>query len=249
MEKSANTITRFKFTKLSFRGRHKLFAALAKATLEDGQYAAFWERYNELHAWVDSDRYVPPNRLTAREAVVEARLFHQALAGTLTERFSGRLPEQKLTWQPRFPVEVAVDQIHSPFNVGSILRLIDNFGFSRLVHGTAGLRLDHPQLRKAARGCETWIPTLYVEDLFTYLSDNKGPVIGLETEPGATPVSEWEPPQRCVLLLGNEIYGISQALRRRCDRLVTIPMFGFKKSMNLHHALAIAANRLADKYR
>jgi tRNA G18 (ribose-2'-O)-methylase SpoU len=40
------------------------------------------------------------------------------------------------------------------------------------------------------------------------------------------------------------VYGIAKKLRDQCKTLVKIPMLGFKQSMNLHHALAIAGYKI-----
>ncbi|MFC1851600.1 TrmH family RNA methyltransferase [candidate division CSSED10-310 bacterium] len=155
--------------------------------------------------------------------------------------------EQKFTylsWQPKYSFEIVVDQIRTPFNVGSILRLIDNFGLKRLVHSTSWLQLNHPQLRKAARGCEHWIPVVYESDLPAYLAQTTLPIIGLENDEETVSINDWEVPAACVLVLGNDSYGITSAIRLHCDQTVSIPMSGFKRSMNVHHALAIVCQKI-----
>lgn len=246
MERSANTIGRKKFGKLSVRGRHKLFAELASQALHTGDVDAFFQRYEELQSWADSDRYTPPSRLSPMEALEETRIFHLELIGGSTVAQS---PRKSPAWEPAFPVEIVLDQVRSPYNVGSALRLADNFGFSRVVHGTSGLRPDHPRLLKAARGCERWIPLHFQPDLETYLAQAQAPVIGVELDEKAVPVSEWHPPLPCILLMGNESYGIASSLRKLCSQLVFIPMFGFKKSMNVHQALAVVAQRVVASHK
>ncbi len=246
MERSAETISRKKFCALPVRRRHALLAELARCAVDQKDMQRFLRRYDELQAWSELDRYTPPAWLSAQEALEEYQAFHEGLS--LTKGSAAQHPDRTAppAWQPRHCVEVVIDQVRSPYNVGSVLRLIDNFGFEGLVHASPWLRLDHPQLKKAARSAELWIPVRCENDLAGYLGNADRPVIGLENDTGAVSLNDWEPPPSCSIVLGNETYGIAQALRRCCVQTVRIPMLGYKKSMNVSHALAVLAGRIAE---
>lgn len=237
-------IAKNKFQKLSARRQHDILGDLAERARKDINYGNFLTRYAELHSWSSLDRYEPPYWLTNSEALHEFIIFHRQL-GTLasTHRKVNHL-SKPLSWLPVFDIEIVIDQIRSPYNVGSILRIIDNFGFKGLVHGTKWLKLDHPQLEKAARGTQQWIPVTYQADLVNYLREHDGPIIGLENDPVATPITEWHPIEEGIIVLGNEEYGIAKIIREICDQLVVIPLHGYKKSLNVHHALAIIAQKI-----
>ena len=202
-----------------------------------------------MQSWVELDRYAPPDWLSDEEAAHEYFMFHNSFSrnpiGLDSNKDLGPT-EQTLSWQPRFDVTVVLDQVRSPYNAGAVLRLIDNFGFSRLVHNSSWLRLDHPQLCKAARGSEKWIPVEFQSNLIDWLKTVKLPIIGLENDLSSISIEKWQPVKSCVLIVGNEAYGIATGLRRYCDTLIKIPMFGFKQSMNLHHALAIVAHKIVE---
>jgi len=246
MEKSVKTIGKEKFSRLPSRKQHRLLADLAKSALA-GDKDGFIQRYNEFHSWTSLDRYAPPAWLSQDEALEEYMMFHSGFGSGSAEPAGNDLIPSNISWQPRFPVQIVLDQIRSPYNVGSVLRIADNFGLKGLVHSSPWLRLDHPQLRKAARGCEKWIPVRLEKDLAGYLKAAICPVIGLENNEGAVPVEKWKAPDECILVVGNETYGIASDIQRCCDQTVFIPMFGFKKSMNLHHALAIVAQKIVER--
>ena len=88
----------------------------------------------------------------------------------------------------------------------------------------------------------------YEKDLPTYLTAAAVPVIAIENEPEAVTIGQWVPPKECILVLGNEEYGIAATLRNCCSASVRIPMFGFKKSMNVHHALAVVGQRIVEQH-
>jgi len=243
MEKSVNTISKNKFAKLPSRRQHELLAELARSALSDPDINLFLDRYNELHSWAPLDRYSPPAWLSRKEAIDEYYSFHLNFTSLKSD------PEESgknLSWQPKFNVEVVLDQVRSPYNVGSILRIIDNFGFKGMVHSSSWLSLDHPQLVKAARGSEKWIPVRFETDLISYLKNTSLQVIGIENDKQAETLKNWSPPEKCILVLGNESYGIASAIREICCKTVSIPMYGFKRSMNVNHALAVIAQKISE---
>jgi tRNA G18 (ribose-2'-O)-methylase SpoU len=113
-----------------------------------------------------------------------------------------------------------------------------------MVHSSSWLSLSHPQLIKAARGCEKWIPVRFEKDLVSYLENSSLPVIGIENNDRAENLNTWSPPEKCIIILGNESYGIASALQKTCCKTIQIPMYGFKKSMNVTHALAVIAHKI-----
>lgn len=249
--KYTETIGKRKFLKLSSRRQHEYLAVLALGALKHKDFQVFFKRYREMQSWVELDRYIPPDWLSDEEAIHEYFMFHDSFSNNPISSHSddgSGLPEQPLSWQPRFDVTVVLDQVRSPYNAGAVLRLIDNFGFRRLVHNSSWLRLDHPQLCKAARGSEKWIPVEFKSDLVDWFQRVKLPIIGLENDVGSISIEEWQPVKSCVLVVGNEAYGIATGLRQYCNPLIKIPMIGFKQSMNLHHALAISAHKIVECY-
>jgi len=245
--KYAETIGKRKFIKLSSSRQHEYLAFLAREALKSGDFPGFLKRYKEMHSWADLDRYNPPDYLMEEEALHEYFLFHNSLTSNPQDPLQNESSDQDktaVTWKPGLDVTIVLDQVRSPYNVGSVLRLIDNFGFRRLVHNSEWLRLDHPQLCKSARGCQKWIPVEFKKDLVNWLISKELPVIGLETSPEAVDINKWKPEKACILIIGNEAYGIAAELRNCCTTLVKIPMHGYKKSMNLHHALAIAGHKI-----
>jgi tRNA(Leu) C34 or U34 (ribose-2'-O)-methylase TrmL len=246
MEKSAKTISFRKFARLSSRRQHELLAGLARSARETGQYGAFLSRYGELSGAVSLDRYTPPHWLTAQEALCEYEQFHRIMGTPPAEQGLPANGEEAVSWEPSFAVDIVLDGVRSPYNVGSLLRIIDNFGLRSMVHCAPWLRLDHPQLIRAARGCQRWIPVRYESDLLSYLHKSTIPVIAIENDERSIPVGQWIPPESCMLVAGNEACGIAAAVRSCCAEAVCIPLFGYKRSMNVQNACAVIAQRFAE---
>ena len=55
-------------------------------------------------------------------------------------------------------------------------------------------------------------------------------------------------PESFTLILGNEEYGLSDEWLEACDHIVTIPMYGFKNSLNVASAYSIAAYEIRRQH-
>ena len=71
----------------------------------------------------------------------------------------------------------------------------------------------------------------------------------MEKERRAVDYKEYRTPKRVVILVGNEVRGISKSLRDRCDTLIEVPMRGNKESLNVSTAFGIVMFRLFDDHR
>lgn len=241
MGKSAKNIGKTKWLKLSVRQQHTAIARFVVECIAANDPKEFREFYKQVMSWSQLDRFEPPGWLTEHEVLQNVLSFHQKLSGKPPHYFRPCSDMVSLSWTACYPVTIVCDQVFTPYNLGSILRAADNFGFQGIVHGTAHIDLSHPQLKKAARGAENWIPVTYEKNLPGYLRSLEQPVVGLELAAASIPIWEWHPPGNFHLVLGNEAYGISQEILECCSQLVYIPMAGYKNSMNLSHALAAAA--------
>jgi tRNA G18 (ribose-2'-O)-methylase SpoU len=139
---------------------------------------------------------------------------------------------------------IIADGIHTPENMGAVLRLAEAAG-SPSVLFVEPEKFDacSPQkIRKAARGAEKTVPwnSCGRDEFFAQLQQSE---IRIAVELTDTSTSVFEaslPAQHCVFVIGNERQGISPAMLASCQQSVHIPMYGTNGSMNVTHALAIA---------
>lgn len=152
---------------------------------------------------------------------------------------------------------VVAHNIRSAHNVGSIFRSCEGFGVERLFltgytphPGYNGdPRLPHiaakleKQIHKTALGAENILPFTYHEDINAVIRQLRTEgflIIGLEQTPQATLLPHFTPPEKCALVLGEEVAGIPPKVRRLCDGFIEIPMSGRKESFNVSVATGIA---------
>jgi len=138
---------------------------------------------------------------------------------------------------PRVPgMRVYLEDIRSPFNVGSIFRTAEAFGFEEIILSSECADPCHARARRSAMGAIDHIPwkRASLESLF--------PVSGIfALEIGGMPLSEFEFPLPGLMILGSEELGVSASALKCCDLgVVEIPLTGTKASLNVATAFGIA---------
>lgn len=156
---------------------------------------------------------------------------------------------------------VIAHNIRSTHNVGSIFRTSEGFGVMKIILSgyspyprlPSDTRLPHisnkltAQIHKTALDAETIVPFEYQEipDLQS-LRDQGYRIVGLEQDERSVMLADYKTPEKVVLLLGEEVEGITSDLRDLCDDLIEIPMVGRKESFNVSVATGIALYGLSQ---
>ena len=164
--------------------------------------------------------------------------------------------------RPRDPyvshqIAVLLDNVRSAWNVGSILRSADGFGFRHAYLCGITPTGDNEAVTKTSLGAEDTVPWSYHKDAVKLVKGLKAEawkVYALEEEERAVSLESdsslalrihskmQEPaPVLHVLILGNEVTGVDPDLLDLCDEIFYIPMRGEKKSFNVAIAFGVAA--------
>ena len=135
-------------------------------------------------------------------------------------------------------LRVFLEDIRSPFNVGTILRTAEALGFEEVLLSPGCADPRHPRAARSSMGAVDLIPwrrcnLAELQDL--------GPLVALEL--GGVRIGDFSFPARGTLVLGSEELGVSEpALALAGQRRLTIPLLGAKASINVAVAFGIAAN-------
>jgi TrmH family RNA methyltransferase len=135
------------------------------------------------------------------------------------------------------PMTVYVEDIRSPFNVGSIFRTAEAFGAERILLSPRTPLPTHSRAMRTSLGTSCTVPWEVTEVSALEASTS---VFALET--GGTPVSAFAFPRRGVVLVGSEELGLSPEALSLADQglgRVTIPLGGAKRSLNVSVAFGI----------
>jgi tRNA G18 (ribose-2'-O)-methylase SpoU len=140
---------------------------------------------------------------------------------------------------------VLVDNVRSAWNVGSILRSADGFGFSHAFLCGITPTPDVDAVRKTALGADEFVTWSYHKDAVTLVKGLKkeGWVIwALEEDEKAIALAKnkKQKAEKIVLITGSEVTGVDPGLLDLCDKILYIPMHGGKKSFNVSVAFGVA---------
>jgi tRNA G18 (ribose-2'-O)-methylase SpoU len=155
--------------------------------------------------------------------------------------------DEKLSSMMGHEVFVLIHNIRSAYNVGSIFRTADGAGVSKIIISGYSARPPHKGVLKTALGAELTVPWEAVLRPGPWIKKMKAAgytIVALEQTKKSTNIFSWRPHAKTVLIVGNEVRGVSPAIQRLADVHLEIPMLGEKESLNVASAFAIAAYRL-----
>ncbi len=143
-------------------------------------------------------------------------------------------------------VVLLLDGITDPQNLGSIIRSAEIFGASGVVIPKARSATISPAAWQASAEAIEHIPIVKANltDAGRQLKDNGFWLIGAEGDLGQD-VDEFEWPKKAAIVLGSEGSGLTRLVKKECDFLVKIPMFGKVASLNV----SVSAGILLHEYR
>ena len=150
------------------------------------------------------------------------------------------------------PLYVVLDNVRSAFNVGSIFRTCDAAGVTEICLCGLTAWPPHAKLEKTSLGAHEHVPWRRFETALEAIADLRArsiPVIGLETGPKASSIVGFRWPQPVAVVFGHEVVGLLDEVRDACDELRSIPMFGFKSSLNVATAFGIVAYDVLGSWR
>lgn len=137
-------------------------------------------------------------------------------------------------------IQVALDDVRDPGNLGTIIRLCDWFGVQHLICSDNTVDCYNPKVLQASMGSLARVNVLYTKLETFFTNENSLPVYGAFME--GQSVYEEQLPDEAILLMGNEGKGISEQLERYLTKKVSIPQFGNSnetESLNVAMATSI----------
>ncbi len=138
-------------------------------------------------------------------------------------------------------IVVILHNVRSLHNVGSIFRTADAAGVSKIyLSGITPAPVDRfgkvrPQLAKVALGAEKSVPWEWIKlsaelKLMKRLRKEGYKILAVEQSQKSIPYYKTNLTKlnfvRLVLVMGNEIRGLSPAILKKCDKILEIPMRG-----------------------
>jgi 23S rRNA (guanosine2251-2'-O)-methyltransferase len=146
---------------------------------------------------------------------------------------------------------VLLDNIRSAWNVGSILRSADGFGFSHAYFCGITPTPEVDAVRKTALGADEYVSWSHHKDAVKLVKGLKSEgwrVIALEEDKRASSISQFadsRSPSPIVWIVGSEVTGVDPELLDFADKIFYIPMHGQKRSFNVAVAFGVVGYSLS----
>ncbi len=146
---------------------------------------------------------------------------------------------------------VVCDNIRSLENIGSIFRTSDALGVNKIfLCGISGYP-PSPKISKTALGAEKTISFEHrwkTWQVIKRLKKEKFRIVVLEQTEKSVLYTKFKPKFPLALVVGNEINGVSPSTLKLADKIIKIPMYGKKESLNVAVAFGIVGYEI-NKYR
>ena len=140
----------------------------------------------------------------------------------------------------------ALDGVQDPGNVGTILRTADAAGFDGVLLSSGCADLYGAKTLRATMGSVFRVPTRRTDDLAGELMAIRAQGYAIAaTELGGEDFYTGCPRGKCVLVIGSEGRGVSQAVRSAATHHLALPMRGGAESLNAAVAAGIMIYEMA----
>jgi TrmH family RNA methyltransferase len=134
-------------------------------------------------------------------------------------------------------IELCLDEIQDPGNLGTIIRIADWYGITKIHCKKGTVDLYNPKVIQASMGSFMRVQVNYLDDLADFLSNQNKPIFGAFMD--GENLHELSIPKEALIVIGNEGNGISSEVEQHCSHKITIPRFGEAESLNAGIATAI----------
>ncbi|MDD4606936.1 MAG: TrmH family RNA methyltransferase [Patescibacteria group bacterium] len=147
-------------------------------------------------------------------------------------------------------VYVICHNIRSAYNVGSIFRTADGAGIDKIFLTGYSPTPENYKVLKTSLGAEQkvkWQKSRQISKIIQELKKQKFQIIALETGGQLLYDKKFKFKNKSVLILGNEKTGLSKTILNQVDKIISIPMRGFKESLNVSVAFGIAIYEITQQ--
>ena len=163
-----------------------------------------------------------------------------------------RVSVQEFKNKEKNAIVVMLDNVRSLHNVGSAFRTADAFALHKIyLCGITGTP-PHKEITKTALGADESVDWEQVIDpvaLVRQLKEEGYQVVAVEQAEGSVQLPDFQPQpgKAYALVFGNEVFGVTDEVVTLADKVVEIPQYGTKHSLNISVAVGVVVWDLLTK--
>ncbi|WP_298533777.1 TrmH family RNA methyltransferase [uncultured Algibacter sp.] len=143
----------------------------------------------------------------------------------------------------KFPITLVCDHVTNAPNIGSLFRIADAFGIKKLILCGSDITLGR-KMAKTARSTEKVVEYNICEsalETIKTLKTSGHQIISLEITSTSKPLHTFmfSTKKPIVIVIGDESFGVSDAILKESNHVIHIDMYGHNSSMNVVQAANI----------
>jgi tRNA G18 (ribose-2'-O)-methylase SpoU len=151
----------------------------------------------------------------------------------------------------KFPITLVCDNVTNAPNIGSLFRVADAFGIENIIFCGTDISLGK-RMTKTSRSTEKYVNykiTERIEDVLRDLKDKNYYLLALEITENSKDITHFSlnTKKPIAIVIGDENFGISEAILETVDDAIHINMFGNNSSMNVVQATSITLYELTKQ--
>ena len=151
----------------------------------------------------------------------------------------------------KFPVTLVCCDVSNAPNIGSLLRVADAFGITKVYFCGTDIPIGR-RMKKTSRSTENSVDfekESSADELIEQLKAHNFMLIALEITSNSIKLNSVKVNSKrpIALIIGGENHGIAEKILNKCDLTTHIEMYGNNSSMNVSHATAIALHHLIEQ--
>lgn len=152
----------------------------------------------------------------------------------------------------QFPITVICDEVYFQDNIGSIFRISDAFGVQKIIFTGENFIFSERKINKTSRSTHKKIAYEIIrnkQELLNYIQDLDSEILIIEITTSSKPITslQFETSKPILIIIGNEIDGVSEELLSISENCYHINMFGKNSSMNVVQSLTIGLYEVTKK--
>lgn len=172
----------------------------------------------------------------------------------LTNEELQRIDVEEFKKVEKTPIIVILDDVRSLNNIGSVFRTADAFCIEKIYLCGITASPPHKDIHKTALGATESVDWEYRKDIDLLISElnEKGvETIAIEQVQNAVFLHQFSPEKgkKYAVVFGNEVKGVSQNVVSNCKKVIEIPQFGTKHSLNISVSAGVILWDLTMKIR
>ncbi len=135
---------------------------------------------------------------------------------------------------------IALENMQDPSNLGAVSRTAEALGVSGIILSRNGCDPYSPKALRASMGTLLRMPLIILDNFSIEINQLGLKIYSCVVDKEAKNITDISFSDGCVVIIGNEANGITEATKNSSDELVTIQMKGSAESLNAAVAAAIA---------